>query len=48
MGFACGGTPSALDAELFALAGLTSEDVDAVAAALPARVAAMQNALAEP
>jgi HD-like signal output (HDOD) protein len=48
MDFACGGTPPALDAELLALAGLTSDDVDAVAAALPARVAAMQNALAEP
>ncbi len=48
MGFACGGLPPSLDAELFALAGLTSEDVDAVAAALPTQVAAMQNALTEP
>jgi HD-like signal output (HDOD) protein len=48
MGFACGGTPPALDAELCALAGLTSEEADTVAAALPARVAAIQTALAEP
>lgn len=48
MGFACGGTPPVLDDELFGLAGLTRDEVDSVAAALPARVAAMQNALTEP
>lgn len=48
MGFACGGTPPTLDAELLTLAGLTSETVEAVAASLPGRVAAMQNALTEP
>jgi HD-like signal output (HDOD) protein len=48
MAFVCGGMPPAADAELFALAGLTSEEVAAVAAELPARVVAIQNALAEP
>lgn len=47
MGFACDGAPPMIDDALLELAQLTVKDVEAVAAALPERVAALQNALAE-